>query len=135
MATSLVAAVLTAAAARLPTVKLNTGAEMPTMLWGSGGSTQENATSTAPAVAMALEVGFPGLDCANHYHNQVGVAAGIKASGVKAADIWLETKVEPCGHSLITPVRPGHCFNDTLAVSLAWHPNRLRGHPFPSRVL
>ena len=45
---------------------------MPTMLWGSGGATQENATSTAPAVADALRAGFPGLDCANHYHNQRG---------------------------------------------------------------
>ena len=54
------------------TVLLNNGVRMPTMLWGSGGATQENATSTAPAVADALRAGFPGLDCANHYHNQRG---------------------------------------------------------------
>ena len=54
------------------TVLLNNGVRMPSMLWGSGGATQENATSTAPAVADALRAGFPGLDCANHYHNQRG---------------------------------------------------------------
>eukprot|EP00040_Diaphanoeca_grandis_P034868 m.217771 g.217771 ORF g.217771 m.217771 type:complete len:347 (-) comp33245_c0_seq3:2171-3211(-) len=98
----------------VPTVTLNTGQKMPVMLWGSGGDTQENSTSTAPAVTLALKSGFPGLDCANHYHNQKGVAAGIKASGISPSKIWLQTKVEPCGHSIITPVREGHCYNDTL---------------------
>jgi|EP00037_Helgoeca_nana_P023255 2,5-diketo-D-gluconate reductase A len=102
----------------VPTVKLNNGVKMPMMLWGSGGETQENATSTAPAVRDALITGFPGIDAANHYHNQVGVARGIamaKASGSLKHTPWLQTKVEPCGHSIITPVRSGHCYNDTLA--------------------
>ena len=148
----------------VPTVRLNNGVDMPMMLWGSGGSTQENATSTAPAVRDALIAGFPGIDCANHYHNQVcvcvcvcvcvrvlrasasaycvsapvhdgnltyvfaasfcpydillqvGVARGIAMARPSLPhDPWLQTKVEPCGHSIITPVRPGHCYNDTLA--------------------
>jgi len=64
---------------------------------------------------MAIKAGFPGIDAANHYHNQVGVALGIKDAGVARDKLWIETKVEPCGHSIITPVRQGHCYNDTLA--------------------
>ena len=107
--------VLSGAAVAFPTVRLNNGLEMPTMLWGSGGPTQENSTSTAPAVTAALKAGFPGIDTANHYHNQKGVAEGIAASGVARADLWLQTKVEPCGHSILQPVRPGYCHDDTLA--------------------
>jgi diketogulonate reductase-like aldo/keto reductase len=95
-------------------VTLNNGVKMPTMLWGSGGSTQENSTSTAPAVRDALDQGFPGIDCANHYHNQIGVAEGIAMSKKKREEIWLQTKVEPCGNSRITPLYEGHCYNQSL---------------------
>lgn len=98
----------------VPTVLLNNGLEMPVMLWGSGGPTSDNSTSTASAVTTALEVGFTGIDTANHYHNQKGVAAGIANAKKKSSDIWLQTKVEPCGNSIITPLRQGHCYNDTL---------------------
>jgi diketogulonate reductase-like aldo/keto reductase len=96
-------------------VTLNNGVVMPTMLWGSGGPTQENATATAPAVRDALLAGFPGIDCANHYHNQVGVAEGVASSGLDRASIFLSTKIEPCGHSRITPLYEGHCYNESLA--------------------
>jgi len=97
-----------------PSVRLNNGVEMPVMLWGSGGATQENSTSTRKAVSDALNTGFPGLDCANHYHNQRGVALGIHDSGLRRK-IWLQTKIEPCGNSRITPLYEGHCFNQSLA--------------------
>ena len=106
---------LTVVAAANTSILLNNGIEMPTMLWGSGGATQENATSTAPAVRDALNAGFPGIDCANHYHNQKGVAAGIQLSSVSRSDIFLLTKVEPCGNSRITPLYEGHCYNQSLA--------------------
>ena len=112
-----VVAVVTAATLNAPsatpptTVRLNNGVVMPLMLWGSGGSTQENSTSTAPAVRDAINAGFLGIDCANHYHNQAGVARGIAMSGVSRDQIWLQTKIEPCGHSIITPLYEGHCFN------------------------
>lgn len=47
--------------ADVPTVALNNGIRMPAMLWGSGGPTQENATSTQAAVKLALQAGFPGI--------------------------------------------------------------------------
>ena len=93
---------------------LNNGVKMPAMLWGSGGSTQENSTSTAPAVRDALTHGFPGIDCANHYHNQIGVAKGIALSKKKRKDIWIQTKIEPCGNSRITPLYEGHCYNQSI---------------------
>ena len=106
------------AAPDIPSVSLGSGVRLPMALWGSGGATQENATSTEAAVAVAVSggVGFPGVDCANHYHNQDGVARGIARSGTSRGSVWLTTKVEPCNNGgFITPVRPGHCHNDTLA--------------------
>jgi 2,5-diketo-D-gluconate reductase A len=45
------------------------------------------------------------------YHNQIGVRDGIKASGTPRSKLWLQTKVEPCGHSI---VRHSHCYEDSL---------------------
>lgn len=97
------------------TVRLNNGVHMPLVLWGSGGPTQENQTSTEIAVKLAVSaaVGFPGVDCANHYHNQAGVARGIASSGTPRSALWLTTKVEPCGHS---KVHVFNCYNDTIKV-------------------
>jgi len=109
-----VAATVCAATPR--TVRLSNGLSMPTIIYGSGGAvTQDNVSASATAVALAVSsaVGFPGIDCANNYHNQVGVAQGIAASGTPRADIWLQTKIPPCGHSNI---RHGHCFEDSLKV-------------------
>lgn len=117
-----ITAIATAASPRVPTVALPNGVKLPMVLWGSGGSTQENATSTADAVAVAVSaaVGFPGIDCANHYHNQAGVARGIARSGTARSALFLTTKVEPCNNGgFITPVRPGHCYNDTAAAMAA----------------
>ena len=99
----------------VPTIMLNNGIAMPTFLWGSGGPTQENSTSTAPAVLDAIVAGFPGIDSANHYHNQDGVRKGIALSNVTRDNIWIQTKIEPCGHSIITPILQGKCFSDSLA--------------------
>ena len=98
------------------TIALNNGVAMPRIIYGAGGSsTQDNVTGTILALKLALssEVGFAGLDTANHYHNSIGVRDGIAASGKPRESLWVQTKVEPCGHSII---RHGHCHNDTLAV-------------------
>jgi 2,5-diketo-D-gluconate reductase A len=96
------------------TIRLNNGIEMPRVIYGAGGAhTQDNVTGTTVALALALSsaVGFTGVDTANHYHNQVGVRDGIAASGTPRNNLWVQTKVEPCGHSI---VREGHCHDDTL---------------------
>ena len=111
---------LHAVAAVTPTVRLNNGVDMPVLIYGSGGAhTQDNVTGTRVAVSLAVssQIGFAGIDMANHYHNQIGVRDGIKASGTPRSKLWLQTKVEPCGHSI---VREKHCYEDTLA---AFHQN------------
>ena len=62
-------------------------------------------------MAVSPDVGFAGIDSANHYHNQIGVRDGIRASGTPRSKLWIQTKVEPCGHSV---VREKHCYEDTL---------------------
>ena len=65
------------AASEIPSVVLNNGIRMPSVLWGAGGPTQEKGPETVAAVTLAVGagVGFPGIDNANHYHNQAAVAA------------------------------------------------------------
>jgi diketogulonate reductase-like aldo/keto reductase len=116
------AAVMAAAVNSFPTTTLRNGVEMPTMLLGTGAATWNNNTSTELSVTAGLLAGFPGVDTANHYRNQVGVAAGVAAArrqGV-AGKIWLQTKVEGCGNSIASvdgvDVLPPSCYNDTLAV-------------------
>lgn len=45
------------------------------------------------AVETALRTGYRGIDTASLYGNEEGVAAGIEASGVARADVFLATKV------------------------------------------
>lgn len=104
------------AARSTPTVSLNNGIKMPVVIYGTGGAhTQDNVSGTVIATGLALStaVGFAGIDGANHYHNQIGVRDAITLSGTPRSRLWIQTKVEPCGHSA---VRSGNCYVDTLAV-------------------
>jgi hypothetical protein len=61
--------VSTTAASTPSMVKLNNGVEMPIVIYGAGGAyTQDNVTGTVVQLKMALspEVGFAGVDTANH---------------------------------------------------------------------
>lgn len=99
-----------------PTVQLRNGVKMPLILLGTGASTWSNNTSTEQSVSDGLIAGFPGIDGANHYANQVGVAAGIADARKKGltGDIWITSKVEGCGDASNSPIINGNCFNDTL---------------------
>ena len=104
----------------VPFVRLRNGVKMPAVLFGTGTKTWMNNTSTEAAVLAGLLAGFTGIDTANHYRNQKGVASGIKkarAAGVHT-EVFLATKVEDCGNSVDprSPVLEGHCFNQTLTV-------------------
>ncbi|MBU6235085.1 MAG: aldo/keto reductase [Alphaproteobacteria bacterium] len=50
-------------------------------------------TAATEAVKTALEVGYRHIDTAQMYDNETEVGAGIKASGINRADIFLTTKV------------------------------------------
>ena len=112
MLCSVVAALL----GSMPTIRLPNGVEMPMLQMGtpscrqSGGECEAGA---ARAVALALSLGFTGIDTANHYRCQRGVAQGIAAAG--GAQPWVTSKVEACNTSFV-PL--GQCAAGTRAVFL-----------------
>lgn len=73
-------------------LKLNNGVEIPVLGLGtlgqSGGALIDN-------VSFALNNGYQLIDTANRYGNEIEVGEGIKKSGVKRTDIFLETKLGP----------------------------------------
>ncbi|KAF8190372.1 NADP-dependent oxidoreductase domain-containing protein [Mycena galopus ATCC 62051] len=72
-------------------VKLNTGAEMPTVglgTWKSPPGAVEHA------VEFALRNGYTHIDTAAAYQNEKEVGQGIKASGVLRDQIFLTTKLD-----------------------------------------
>ncbi|RDX51750.1 Aldo/keto reductase [Lentinus brumalis] len=71
-------------------VKLNTGAEMPTLGLGTWRS-QPGAVERA--VAHALKHGYRHIDTATAYGNEKEVGEGIKQSGVPREQIFLTTKL------------------------------------------
>lgn len=84
----------------VPTVTLSNGVEMPAVLFGTGTDTWLNDSSTAEAVLNGLLAGFTGIDCANHYRNQRGVATGLRQArqqGIQAP-VFLATKACPTAH-------------------------------------
>ncbi|KAJ8091854.1 hypothetical protein PM082_021090 [Marasmius tenuissimus] len=73
-----------------PSLKLNTGAEMPTVglgTWKSAPGEVEHA------VEHALKIGYKSIDTATAYANEAEVAKGIKASGVPRESFFLTTKL------------------------------------------
>ncbi|KAG5220505.1 NADP-dependent oxidoreductase domain-containing protein [Salix suchowensis] len=72
-------------------VKLNTGAEMPTVGLGTWKS-QPGAVEHA--VEFALKNGYQHIDTAAAYDNEKEVGQGIKASGVPRESIFLTTKLD-----------------------------------------
>ncbi|KAK7044603.1 Aldo-keto reductase [Favolaschia claudopus] len=73
------------------TVKLNTGAEMPTVglgTWKSAPGAVEHA------VEFALRNGYKHIDTAAAYKNEKEVGAGIAASQVPRGSIFLTTKLD-----------------------------------------
>lgn len=79
-----------AATPKIPTIKLNTGAEMPMI---SLGTWQYNSSTAESAVKLALQSGFNHIDTANDYGNQDGVGKAL--AGVDRSSFFLTTKVPP----------------------------------------
>ncbi|KAI0628570.1 Aldo/keto reductase [Trametes polyzona] len=71
-------------------VKLNTGAEMPTLGLGTWRS---QPGEVEKAVAHALKNGYRHIDTATAYGNEREVGLGIKDSGVPREQIFLATKL------------------------------------------
>jgi 2,5-diketo-D-gluconate reductase A len=76
--------------ADVPNVRLNDGTEIPQVGFGVF---QVPPDETQRAVEDALAAGYRHIDTAAAYRNERGVAAGIAASGVPRAEIFITTKL------------------------------------------
>ncbi|GJE85134.1 aldo/keto reductase [Phanerochaete sordida] len=76
-------------------VKLNTGAQMPTLGFGTW---QSQPGAVEKAVEVALRTGYRHIDTATAYGNEREVGEGIKASGVPREEIFLTTKLNNTDH-------------------------------------
>ncbi|KAF7316405.1 Aldo-keto reductase [Mycena indigotica] len=72
-------------------VKLNTGASMPTVGLGTWKS---KPGAVEHAVEFALKNGYTSIDTAAAYQNEAEVGQGIKASGVPRESFFLTTKLD-----------------------------------------
>ncbi|KAJ7136765.1 NADP-dependent oxidoreductase domain-containing protein [Mycena epipterygia] len=92
----------------VPTVKLNSGYEIPIIGLGTWQSKPEEVTA---AVAYALkETASKHIDCAFGYGNEKDVGAGIAASGVPRSEIFITSKLWGTWHR-----RVEECLDQTLA--------------------
>ena len=78
------------------TVALSDDVAMPRL--GLGVFKSEPGAETENAVRWALQVGYRHIDTAALYANEASVAAGLRASGVERADVFLTTKVWNTDH-------------------------------------
>ena len=105
-------AVASSVAAKMPTVTLNNGVEMPQL---AAGTWQYDNATAEDSIAKAWAAGFTHIDTAENYYNQVGVGKAIKtllASGVKREEMFITTKTLPCVTGTMTQAE---CMNQTLA--------------------
>ncbi|KAJ7513055.1 Aldo/keto reductase [Mycena galericulata] len=92
----------------VPTVKLNSGYEIPILGLGTWQSKPEEVIE---AVAYQLKhSGSKHIDCAFGYGNEKDVGAGIVASGVPRSEIFITSKLWGTWHS-----RVEECLDQTLA--------------------
>lgn len=76
---------------RLPAYfPLSNGLMMPTLGLGTWLMSDSEAKLN---VQFALQNGYPMIDTAAIYHNEIGVGEGIKASGVPREKFWIIAKV------------------------------------------
>lgn len=71
---------------------LNNGVEMPQLGFGT---IMQFGEQISDNVAFALNNGYKLIDTANRYGNEVEVGAGLKRSGLKREEFFLETKLGP----------------------------------------
>ena len=76
----------------MTTIKLNNGVEMPQLGYGTILQFGDQITDN---VAFALNNGYKLIDTANRYGNEAEVGLGLKKSGLKREEYFLETKLGP----------------------------------------
>jgi 2,5-diketo-D-gluconate reductase A len=83
--------------ARMPTVLLRNGSEIPVI--GLGTWPLRGAESTAQ-VRTAIEAGYRLIDTAANYRNEDSVGQGIRDSGIERSEIFVTTKFDREWHSV-----------------------------------
>lgn len=73
-------------------VTLQNNVKLPMLGYGTIGQAGEQITDN---VAFALNHGYELIDTANRYGNEVEVGRGLKKSGLRREEIFLETKLGP----------------------------------------
>jgi 2,5-diketo-D-gluconate reductase A len=79
----------------VPTLRLLHGADIPQLGLGTSPMTDDQAERV---VADAIAAGYRLVDTAENYGNEVGVGAGIKASGVAREELFVTTKFNKRWH-------------------------------------
>lgn len=79
----------------IPSLKLNTGAKIPQLGFGTYKITPE---STFDIVSSALEIGYRHIDTAQMYGNEAEVGKAISESGIPRSEIFLTTKLNNGNH-------------------------------------
>ena len=74
----------------MQTVKLNNGVEMPILGYGVY---QVDAAECEKCVSDAIDVGYRLIDTAQSYHNEEGVGAAVKKSGINRNEFFIVTKL------------------------------------------
>jgi diketogulonate reductase-like aldo/keto reductase len=85
-----VTAVAAAPAPKVPTLEIAPGVHLP--MTGLG-TWQYNDTIAEAAVSLALSLGYPHIDTAIGYNNQVGIARALKASKRPRSSYFITSKV------------------------------------------
>lgn len=74
----------------MKTVKLNNGIDMPILGYGVY---QVDPAECERCVSDALKVGYRMIDTAQAYHNEEGVGAAVKKSGIPREELFLVSKI------------------------------------------
>ncbi|MHA0286191.1 aldo/keto reductase [Mycobacterium sp. C3-094] len=93
----------------VPTIKLNSGAEIPQLGFGVYQIPPED---TADAVKTALDIGYRHIDTAEMYQNEKGVGEGIRNAGVDRGEVFVTSKLNNGFHK---PDDARRAFDKTLS--------------------
>ncbi|CAH00607.1 uncharacterized protein KLLA0_D10109g [Kluyveromyces lactis] len=81
---------MTSPSGEFPSLKLNTGASIPQLGFGTWPSSHADAYT---AVITALKTGYRHIDAAAMYGNEAAVGKGIRDSGIPREEIFVTTKL------------------------------------------
>ena len=82
--------------ARVPTIRLNNGVEIPQLGFGVF---QIPPEETADATRTALEVGYRHIDTAQMYGNEKGVGEAVRSSGIPREEVFVTSKLNNNRHT------------------------------------